>query len=280
VSRKDWHRPDKKEIQKKQGMRRIAMKLAYKGTNFVGWQTQVSGRSVQEELEKSIFIMIGEEVRVQGSGRTDSGVHAMGQVCHFDIKNSTIPVRAFKYGMKIPKDITILDCWEPEDIFHARFTAMAREYKYFFKQSSDFVCFQEGLVTKIRKFPSLRVMNSYAEIVKGTHDFSTFTASGDSSLSRFRDVYESIFTMEKDVYGKPVMVYTISGNAFLYKMVRSLVGTMMTLGLKNENAESFKKILESNDRSRALVTAESQGLYLWRISYDKEEYRWFEDESE
>jgi len=280
VSRKDWHRPDLEQIKKPEGMRRIAMKVAYKGSNFVGWQTQISGRSVQEELEKSIFLLLGEEVRVQGSGRTDSGVHAMGQVCHFDIINPTIPVRAFQFGMKVPEDITILACWEPDGIFHARFTSMAREYKYFFKQRSDFVCFQEGLVTKVRKFPSLSLMNGYAEFVKGTHDFSTFTASGDLSESHFRDVYESHFSMDKDVYGKPVMVYTISGNAFLYKMVRSLVGTMITLGQKNEKAECFKEILDSKDRLRALVTAESQGLYLWRISYDEDEYRWFEDESE
>lgn len=278
MSRTDWNRPTPEQFQVAGGFRRIAMEVAYCGSDFCGWQQQDGMRTVQSDLQTALAAMLGFEVVVSGSGRTDSGVHARCQVCHFDLPETcTIPAKAFQYGLSLPKDVQVLRSYDAPPQFHSRFSAMAREYRYFIRSTADFTCFEEGRVSKMRKLPSLELLNSYAVQIRGTHDFSTFTGAGDASESHFRDIYESEFFLEESVYGGPVLIYRISGNAFLYHMVRSLVGTMMTLAKTNAPAESFGEILNSKDRSRALLTARSEGLYLWRICFDPEEFSWFEE---
>lgn len=280
MSRKDWHRPENGTFSVKEGFRRIAIEVAYNGQNYNGWQLQASSdKTVQKVLEDALFKMIKTHVNVQGSGRTDSGVHAMGQVAHFDIPSTlTIPASAFEH-LSLPKDVKVTRAWEAEKDFHSRFSAMAREYRYFIKLSSQTSPFERDFVASVRKNLDLQLLNEYAAIIKGTHDFSAFCGAGDLSLSKCRDIYESQFTSLDGLYGGSVIMYKIVGNAFLYHMVRSLVGTMIELAKINAPASEFEKILLSKDRSLALKTADSCGLYLWRICFDENEYQWFEEQS-
>jgi len=166
-----------------------------------------------------------------------------------------------------------------DNSFHARYSAMAREYRYFIRTGQEHDCFTDGLITQYRRFPDIDLLNSYASKLVGTHDFTTFTSAKDICPSKVRDIYESGFTYTKSTYGEKLLCYRIVGNAFLYHMVRSLVGTMMEFALADKPVEEFEMALNSCDRQQAGKTASSNGLYLWRVSYDPEEYRWFEEQN-
>jgi len=145
------------------------------------------------------------------------------------------------------------------------------------KRENEMTAVDNGFVAKLKKFPSIDLLNAYAKNIVGTHDFTTFVASKDMSPSKCRDIYESYWEIEKDRWGYEILVYTICGNAFLYKMVRSLVGTQIDFAIKNKSNEEFKKALESKNRKMAERTANPNGLFLLEVSYDEEEYKWFED---
>ncbi len=275
MARSDWRRPKLEPVE--EGLRRIKITVSYDGSLFSGWQAQDGERTVEGELEKVLSNVLGEETSVIGSGRTDSGVSALGQVAHFDTRK-TYPAEKFAYILNsyLPKGIRVLKSEEPEGLFHSRFTAMAREYCYFLKRYKDMLPQDEKRVTPISVFPSVELLNDYASLIFGTHDFTTFSSSRDQSLSKYRDIYESFWCIRKDLYGYDVLTYKVVGNAFLYHQVRSMVGTMLEAAKKGENKDNFKARLEAKDRSKAMKTAPSDGLYLSRISYDKDEYMWFE----
>lgn len=277
MARTDWRRPPLLPLE--EGIRRIRMTVAYDGQHYNGWQKQVNGLGVSERIEQEIQNMIGERVNLVGSGRTDSGVHALGQVCHFDTFNQRIDGKIFAIALNrlLPPDIRIMESLEVDGTFHARYTAMGRKYRYYVKQENEMTPFDMKQVGKIRKFPDIELLNAYAAYIQGTHDFTTFTGRGDKSLSRCRDIYESYWTYEVDRFGSMVLTYTISGNAFLYKMIRSLVGSMLEFAEKGVAKETFKEILESKNRRRSGRTASPWGLYFYAISYDPEEYAWFEE---
>ena len=275
MSRSEWHRP---QVEMPSDKRRIALTVSYDGRFWHGWQVQENADSVEGEIEKALSSVLGEEVFVQGSGRTDAGVHALGQVAHFDTSSSIPPEKySIILNTMLPKSIRILSSWEPRGVFHARFTAMAREYWYFLKRMDQMLPFDEGRVTGIRELPDISLLNSYASLIQGTHDFTTFCSARDMCQSRKRDIYESVWNTERDKYGFPVYRYRVAGNAFLYRQVRSMVGTMVEAALAGEEVSRFKARLDGKDRSLALKTAPSDGLYLARISYDENEYIWFEE---
>ena len=278
MSRSDWKRPV--EFAAPEGRRRVALELSYDGRYYNGWQTQNNAKSVQETLKQAIVSFLNDDsVEVCGSGRTDSGVHAKGQVAHAEFNDCSIPAKAFLYGLNaiLPVSVRILRSWDVPASFHARYSAMAREYRYFAVQGFGRDAFMDGLVTRLKEMPDLGVLNSYAVQLVGTHDFTTFASAKDICPSKYRDIYESVFTMEKSMYGDDVLCYKVCGNAFLYHMVRSLVGTMLEMAGNGCSAAEFKDVLDSCDRRRAGKTAPSDGLYLWRVSYDPDEYQWFED---
>ncbi|MBP5162850.1 MAG: tRNA pseudouridine(38-40) synthase TruA, partial [Spirochaetales bacterium] len=224
--------------------------------------------------------MIGDRnVDVIGSGRTDSGVHAYGQVAHVEFDTCDIPVKAFHMGLNalLPYSIRIRRSWDVDNSFHARYSAMAREYRYFCRCGEPHDSFSDGLVTVLREFPDIDLLNSYAAYIVGTHDFTTFACSKDICPSKVRDIYEAEFGWKESMYGDKLLCFRIAGNAFLYHMVRSLMGTMLDLAADNKPASAFKELLDAKDRLRTGRTAPSDGLYLWRVSYDPDEYMWFEE---
>ena len=256
------------------------MTVSYHGGHYSGWQRQRNALAVAQVIEEAVATLIAETVEVVGSGRTDSGVHALAQVCHIDIANQRMPAERFAVALNriLPPDIRILESSEVDDTFHARFTTMARTYRYYYKRHRDLTAFDSTLVATVKEFPPKDLLDVYAKILEGTHDFTTFTASGDLCPSKFRDIYESYWHLGRDQWELEVLSYTITGNAFLYKMVRSLVGTMMQCAHEGVASEEFRARLDAKDRSGAGRTASATGLYLYRISYDEEEYAWFEEE--
>jgi len=268
MARADWRRPDTFPLEA--GYRRIRLVLSYDGSGFSGWQRQKEVPSVQAEVEKVLEKMLKVPVKVHGSGRTDAGVHALGQVVHFDIENQSVPIKAFPVALNrlLPHSIRITDSGLEDENFHARFTSICREYRYHVKELADYTPFDRDRVCLIRKFPPLDLLNGYAACIVGTHDFSTFSAADDQSHSRIRDLYTSSFAFEKSQWGGHMLVYTVSGNAFLMHQVRSMVGTMLQMGEKRMPVEAFRACLASRDRLQAGRTAPSNGLYLYRIDYD------------
>lgn len=268
MARSDWKRPT--EFPLAPGCRRIRIDLGYDGASFSGWQRQSGVRTVQEEVERALAKMLKKPVHVQGSGRTDAGVHAIGQVAHFDIENHSVPVEAFPVALNqlLPHDVRITASALVNEHFHARFTSISREYRYYVKRVRDYTPFDRDRVCRVREFPPLALLNAYAEAIVGTHDFSTFSAAGDQSHSRIRDMYVSEFSLQDSQWGGQMLVYRVSGNAFLMHQVRSMVGTMLQLGERGAEEDEFKRRLESTDRLEAGRTAPPGGLYLYRIAYD------------
>lgn len=279
MARSDWRRPDSYPYA--DGcQRRICLIVAYDGSAYSGWQRQQNAHSVQAAIEAALERMTGHHLEVVGSGRTDSGVHALGQAAHFDFPDTRFAPDVFKKALNalLPSTVRIMDSREVDDTFHARFTAMARQYRYLMKRQREMTPFDSGRVWAVRDFPDLELLQSHAKTVEGTHDFTTFTGSGDGCERRHRDIYESYFSLEKDIHGAEVLVYTICGNAFLYKMVRSLVGTMFFLARDGYPGQEMARRLAACDRTLAGPTAVPQGLYLSRISFDPKEYAWFEQQ--
>lgn len=279
MSRSDWKRPA--EFSAPSGRRRVALELSYDGRPYCGWQSQISEKSVQETLKQAIVRLLGDEnIDVVGSGRTDSGVHAYGQVAHVEFDMRSIPAKAFCNGLNsfLPSSIRIRRSWDVDDSFHARYSAMAREYHYFCKIGGNRNPFTTGLVTLLKGFPNLELLNSYAKHLIGTHDFTTFASARDICPSKVRDIYQSEFTWTTSMYGEKILCYTICGNAFLYHMVRSLVGSMLVMAELGQSPDAFKAALDAKNRNLAKRTAPADGLYLWRVSYDPSEYQWFEDQ--
>lgn len=278
MARTDWKRP--LDFAAPEGRMRVALLVSYNGRAYCGWQTQNDEVSVQETILNAAKKLTGQEdIEVCGSGRTDSGVHAFGQVAHIEMNKCSLPETAFCQGLNsfLPYSIRIKKSWFVPNSFHARYSAMAREYRYFCQQESGHDAFTEGLVTNFKNLPDIDLLNSYAKQLIGTHDFTTFGCVKDLSLSKCRDIYEAEFFYTTSMYGRELLCFKICGNAFLYHMVRSLAGTMIEFGNNKKSAEEFSRILEAKDRSLCGKTAPSDGLYLWRISYDPLEYKWFED---
>ncbi len=279
MARSDWKRPPLVPLA--DGLKRISLTIAYDGSRFNGWQCQTNGVGVQDVLNEALGGIYGVKVSVQGSGRTDSGVHALGQVCHYDVPLDASSIGDDRVAMalnaRLPDSIRVLSSRRVDGSFHARFTTMAREYWYFVKAREDALPFDFDHVGLYRSLPPIRLLDGYARVLEGTHDFTTFACARDASGSMTRDIYESRWCVTQDMFSRPMYRYTVVGNAFLYHQVRSMVGTMMCFALKGRGVDEFRHILEARDRSLAMTTAPSAGLYLSRISYDSDEYSWFEE---
>jgi tRNA pseudouridine38-40 synthase len=249
-------------------VRAIKLVLAYDGTEFSGWQRQKNGRSVQEELEKALTKMHGHAIRVTGAGRTDAGVHAMGQVAGFYTDIKSIPADRFVLALNklMPRDVRVLSSEEAPPDFHARFDASLRRYRYFLRCGDTADPFALRYAHFIPYFPRVAVLNAAAAVVLGEHDFSTFASAQDKSDSRSRHISESVFYFEG---GR--LVYQVAGNAFLWRQVRSLVGTFLELERLVETPPKggalMRELLESRDRDRAGATAPACGLFLWNVEY-------------
>ncbi len=249
--------------------RNILLTVSYDGTRFLGWQRQNEkaagkGRTVQEEIEKALEEMHGHPVPVFGSGRTDSGVHAAGQAANFVTDIARIPAERFVHALNslMDRDVRILASREVPADFHARFNARARTYRYFIYCGKHPYAHEMPYIWYIGRWPDITRLNRMAACLSGETDCTTFTAIGDKSLSKTRYIYNACFYPEGEK-----LVFEITANAFLWKMVRSLTGTLLWLDEKNRDPEEFKRILDSRNRKLAGPTAPGSGLFLWNVRY-------------
>jgi len=252
-------------------MRTVKLTLAYDGTDFCGWQKQSQARgakagprSVQECVEAALARMHKHPVALTGAGRTDSGVHAAGQVAGFrsDIKNMEPGRFVPALNGLLPRDVRILEAVETIPDFHARFDASSRTYRY------HFVCGRQALPHESRYAlqtwhkPRIDVLNAYCRPLLGERDCSVFAAAGDSSKSGSRYISRAVFFQQGNG-----LVFEISANAFLWKMVRSVAGTLLHYEERGMPPEFMREILESGDRGLAGPTLPPQGLFLWKVDY-------------
>jgi len=246
-------------------MRKIALLISYHGSGFYGFQRQPGFTTVQEELEQAWLAVAGEQVVMHGSGRTDTGVHAYGQVVHFSTLSS-IPEHKIRMALNayLPDEMAVRNSVQAADDFHARFHAIGKRYLYRMKVSSIRPVLEAGNVGWL-KHPAgldLPAMRAGAQHLLGTHDFSAFAAARRGTLSSERTL-QSIRIWEIRE-GFSLMV---QGNGFLYKMVRNLVGSLVEVGQGRRAPEWIASVLESLDRTKAGPTAPAEGLTLWKVLY-------------
>ena len=244
--------------------RNIRLLISYDGTDFAGWQVQDRDRSVQGVLEEALADLHGEPVGLTGAGRTDSGVHASGQVGNFYTDKDGIPDFKFREALnsRLPPDVRILQSGEVPESFHSRRDAVNRQYEYHLLEGVAGPAHRTRYAWLVRTMPPLGRLNDLAGVLCGTHDFSTFTAAGDASESRIREIRQAAFFSRG-----PETVFRISGNAFLWKMVRSVLGTLLDTARAGGGRERIRGILESRDREQAGPTAPPRGLFLTKVSY-------------
>lgn len=245
-------------------MQRYKAIISYDGTGFLGYQVQPKGRTVQAELEAALAkIHKGVPVKVTASGRTDAGVHAKGQVIHFD-SPLAIPEDRWVVALNslLPEDLAVLFVHKAENAFHARFDAAGKEYRYQLQLSGFRDPFQRNYVYRYPYALNLEAMREASRYLLGTHDFTSFCAAKTEVQDKVRTIKEIDFLLDGDL-----LTIRFVGNGFLYNMVRILVGTLLAVGSGDLSPEEIPSILEKKDRSAAGKTAPARGLYLWEVLY-------------
>ncbi|MBQ9206019.1 MAG: tRNA pseudouridine(38-40) synthase TruA [Treponema sp.] len=256
-------------------MRNILLTVSYDGTDFCGWQRQDRSdkgrpvRTVQGELEKALQKIHKQQVNLTGSGRTDSGVHAFAQAANFYSPIDSIPVEKYIPAINafLPNDIRVIGSKEVGEEFSSRFSATSRTYRYFLHTGNPLAS-EMRYVWPIYHKPNLSVLNKMASFLRGELDCATFAAAGDASLSTCRYIEDAHFFVDEK--NPEIIVFEITANAFLWKMVRSLTGTLIFFEKSGKNSEFFKQALDSHDRKKAGPTAPPTGLFLYKVSFEGE----------
>lgn len=250
--------------------RTILLTISYDGTHFHGWQKQLAHgterfRTVQGEIERALERLHKHPVELFGSGRTDAGVHACGQAAHFVTDIARIRPECFVPALNssLPQDVRIMEAVQVSDLLHARFSAQERTYRYFIRCGKTAYAHQLPYCWHIRRMPDIDCLNDMASILSGELDCTTFSAAGDQSKSKSRYLYAARFFMHEE----DCLVFEISANAFLWKMVRSITGTLIRYEQQHCTKKDFEQALKKKDRSAAGETAPPQGLFLWSIRY-------------
>jgi tRNA pseudouridine38-40 synthase len=238
--------------------------IEYDGTSYHGWQRQQNGHTIQEEIENALFIMTGEKTVLTASGRTDAGVHALGQVANFTF-DTNLSAMDFQSGLNslTRNDIVILSCDIVDENFHSRFSAKSKTYNYRILNRYLPAAINRQYAWHIRKTLDLVSMRRAAGHIIGSHDFKAFEGTGSPRSHTTRRVIKAdIITQENGL-----IIFEIEADGFLRFMVRNIVGTLVDAGLGKMTSDDFKKILLSKDRSIAGATAPPNGLFLMGVKY-------------
>lgn len=243
-------------------MRNIKITIQYNGKNYCGWQKQNNSPGIQGTIEKAIFDITREEVKITGSGRTDAGVHALGQVANFKT-NSQIPVDRIPNALnaKLPKDISIVKAEEVDEDFHSRYSAKKKTYRYQIYNSLYRSPIYADISYPVKYDLDIDKMKKEAKSLIGTYDFKGFMSSGSSVIDTVRTIYNIEVSKSEDL-----IIIEIEGNGFLYNMVRIIAGTLVDIG-RGRIAEKMSTIIESKSRSMAGHTAPAHGLFLKKVDY-------------
>jgi tRNA pseudouridine38-40 synthase len=245
--------------------RNLRLRLEYDGSRYHGWQRQKNALTIQEVVETALARLTGEAARLIGSGRTDAGVHALGQVANFHTK-STLPLPAFVQGLNslLPHDIAVLEAGEVPAEFHARKSARAKTYEYRILNRPVRSPLHHHYGWWVAQPLDLKAMGQAAGALIGEHDFSAFLASGSSIKKPVRRVAQAAWHTHPGGW----LRFTITANGFLRGMVRSLVGTMVEIGRGKRPPEDLTELLRSGARRHAGPTAPPQGLFLLEVRYE------------
>jgi tRNA pseudouridine38-40 synthase len=245
--------------------KRFRIDLQYDGSAYCGWQRQNRDRSIQAELEEALKpLNHGSPVTVIGAGRTDSGVHARRQTAHFDLETE-LPATTIKNAMNatLPEDIYIDDCVEVGSDFHARFSAVRRNYHYQIAVRPE--VFRRHFVWLINYPFETELLRECAGSVLGEHDFTALCRATAETENKICTVYESGWEWQNDL-----LIYSVTANRFLHSMVRMLVGSMLEVARGKYPAAAFKNLLGNNSSGMQVYTAPAQGLILWNVKYLEE----------
>ena len=245
------------------GMRRIAALLEYDGSAYAGWQAQAHAPSVQRAVEAALGFVAGHELVAVCAGRTDAGVHALGQVIHFDT-SAQRTARAWVLGAntRLPADVALRWAAEAPAAFHARYSAVRRTYRYLILNRSARSALARQRAAWIHRPLEVERMNTAAAVLIGEHDFSAFRSVECQSTSTRRRIERLIVARSADL-----VWVEITANAFLHHMVRNIVGTLIEVQVLADPAAALAEILASGDRRRGGPTAPACGLYLWHVDY-------------
>jgi tRNA pseudouridine38-40 synthase len=259
--------------------RTLKLTVAYDGTRLVGWQRQAAGDSVQALLEDALARFEGARVVVHGAGRTDAGVHALGQVASVRVTcDHDTPTLLRALNAALPVDLRVLSVEEAAPAFHARFDARGKTYRYQIRNDSIVSPFERAFVWHVPQPLDVGAMDEAARVLEGTHDFTAFQSVGSETPDAVRTLFESRVTLEPGIpgpllampdAGEPrLIVYRARGNGFLRHMVRTIAGTLVEVGRGWRSPGSIEDVLAGRERARAGATAPPQGLFLVRVDYD------------
>lgn len=248
-------------------MRNIKLTIEYDGTDFVGWQTQPNGRSIQETLEGVLERLLGEKTPIVGAGRTDAGVHARGQVATLKTARR-LPLHAFVLGSNslLPGDVAVVSAEEVDERFHARHSASGKRYEYRISNRPTRSPLLRRTHWEVYKALDVEAMARAASHIPGERDFSALRAADCNARTTTRVLSRC------DVVGRigGEVVITVEATAFLKQMVRNIAGTLVEVGMGKRDPDSIAALLESRDRTKAGITAPPQGLVMVEVYYDRE----------
>ncbi|MEI6602782.1 MAG: tRNA pseudouridine(38-40) synthase TruA [Clostridia bacterium] len=253
-------------------MRNIKLTIEYKGSNYCGWQKQKNGLSIQQAIVTAIAQATGESVALNGSGRTDSGVHAIAQVANFHTA-SPIPPERFSFAINayLPEDISIVSSEEVPEAFHARFNAKGKVYRYYIWNAFR----RNAIIPEFAYFApnplDLSAMQKAAQIFVGKHDFAAFMAVGSKVKSTTREIYKAEVSEVECPFGAEdgsLICIELTGSGFLYNMVRIIAGTLMEVGLGKRSERQIADALEKGERGLAGQTLPPEGLFLYKVLYE------------
>jgi len=243
---------------------RIAIKISYDGTAYGGWQRQKNAPSIQQCIEEALETVLGTPCHIVGAGRTDAGVHAYGQVAHFET-DSRIPPEKFCYvlNQKLPADIRVIESRAAGEDFHARKGAVGKHYRYTVYHAPHASALERNTTMHIPQKLDFEQMQKAASYFEGEHDFSAFRSMGSNIIGTVRRIYKLEVTQNG-----PHIYMDVWGNGFLYNMVRIIAGTLISVGKGKIAAADIPDIIAAGDRTRAGVTAPAQGLAMCEVFYD------------
>ena len=251
---------------------RILLTISYNGKNYVGWQKQKNGKSVQETIENALSFLLGQNIEICGSGRTDAKVHALAQTASFDAtserfvknfcnKNSLNSKKLVAaLNANLPFDIKVTGAKKVSPSFHARFNVKQKTYLY--RLSWEETPFNQGYVGIVKEKPDVKEIENAARFLIGEHDFSSFCSAKAKTKDFVRTIFKIRLTKKHNE-----LDFEICGNGFLYNMVRIIMGTLINIGLSRNQVSDMEKIIEAKDRTKAGKTVKSCGLYLLSVDY-------------
>ena len=245
-------------------MQRWKLTVEYDGRPFVGWQRQDNGPSVQQSLEEAVLRLSGETVRVHGSGRTDAGVHALGQVCHFDLEKMFTGLKlrdALNFHLK-PAPIAVVTVEPAAEDFHARLTSVGRSYVYRIVNRRAPLALDSGRAWHVTRPLDAEAMHAAAQVLVGAHDFTSFRAS----LCQAKSPLKTLDRLDVERVGDDVRVHA-AARSFLHHQVRNMVGTLELVGAGKWTAADMQRALDARDRGKAGPTAPPDGLYFVSARY-------------